>query len=162
MSCFSRFPILKIGSVKTARHQGNWNISVGPIWQGSIGAKPLEGSYSRIAISWQGWLGNPQLLPMNRLHPEATWPLTTADGTRLGIDTGQPVLGWWFLLWLGASTSEIRVPSLGREDPLERQWQPTPVFLPGEPRGQRSLAGYSPQGCKESDTTEWLTLLLQQ
>ena len=35
-----------------------------------------------------------------------------------------------------------------------RQWQPTPVFLPGEICGQRSLAGYSPWGCKESDTTE--------
>ena len=33
-------------------------------------------------------------------------------------------------------------------------WQPTPVFLPGEFHGQRSLAGYSPWGCKESDTTE--------
>ena len=30
----------------------------------------------------------------------------------------------------------------------------TPVFLPGESYGQRSLAGYSPCGCKESDTTE--------
>ena len=34
-----------------------------------------------------------------------------------------------------------------------REWQPTPVFLPGEFHGQRSLAGYSPWGCKESDTT---------
>ena len=34
-----------------------------------------------------------------------------------------------------------------------RKWQPTPVFLPGESRGQRSLAGYSPWGCKESETT---------
>ena len=33
-------------------------------------------------------------------------------------------------------------------------WQPTPVFLPGESHGQRSLAGYSPWGCKELDTTE--------
>ena len=33
-------------------------------------------------------------------------------------------------------------------------WQSTPVFLPGESHGQKSLAGYSPQGHKESDTTE--------
>ena len=39
-------------------------------------------------------------------------------------------------------------------------WQPTPVFLPGESHGQRILVGYSPWGCKESDTTEWLTLSL--
>ena len=29
-----------------------------------------------------------------------------------------------------------------------REWQPTPVFLPGQSHGQRSLAGYSPRGCK--------------
>ena len=49
------------------------------------------------------------------------------------------------------------VGSLGREDPLEREWLPTPVFLPGESHGQRNLAGYSPWGYKESNTTEQLT-----
>ena len=34
------------------------------------------------------------------------------------------------------------------------KWQSTPVLLPGKPHGQRSLVGYSPWGCKESDTTE--------
>ena len=38
--------------------------------------------------------------------------------------------------------------------PWRRAWQPTPVFLPGESHGQRSLVGYSPWGHKESDTTE--------
>ena len=38
--------------------------------------------------------------------------------------------------------------------PGKGKWQPTPVFLPGESHGQRSLAGYSPWGCKELDTTE--------
>ena len=37
-----------------------------------------------------------------------------------------------------------------------RQWQPTPVFLPGKSHGQRSLVGGSPWGRKESDTTERL------
>ena len=46
------------------------------------------------------------------------------------------------------------VRSLGQEDPQQRAWQPTPVFLPGASHGQRSLVGYSPWGCKESDTTE--------
>ena len=45
---------------------------------------------------------------------------------------------------------------LGQEDPLEKGWQPTPVFLPGGSHGQRSLVGYSPWGLKESDTTEQL------
>ena len=38
--------------------------------------------------------------------------------------------------------------------PWSRKWQPTPVFLLGKSHGQRSLAGYSPWGCKESDMTE--------
>ena len=46
------------------------------------------------------------------------------------------------------------VQSLGQEDSWRRAWQPTPVFLPGESHGQRSLAGYSPQGPKESNMTE--------
>ena len=39
--------------------------------------------------------------------------------------------------------------------PWRRAWQPTPVFLLENPHGQRSLDGYTPWGCKESDTTEW-------
>jgi len=38
--------------------------------------------------------------------------------------------------------------------PWMRKWQPTPIFLPGEFHEQRSLAGYSLWGCKESDRTE--------
>ena len=38
----------------------------------------------------------------------------------------------------------------------KRKWQPTPVFLPGESQGQRSLAGYSPWGSQELDMTERL------
>ena len=50
-----------------------------------------------------------------------------------------------------------QIQSLGREDPLEKEWQPTPVFLPGEFHGQRSLAGYSPWSHRELDTTEQIT-----
>ena len=42
--------------------------------------------------------------------------------------------------------------------PWRREWQATPAFLPRESHGQRSLAGYSPWGLTESDTTERLTL----
>ena len=41
--------------------------------------------------------------------------------------------------------------------PWKRAWQPTPGLLPGEFRGQRSLAAYSSWASKESDTTERLT-----
>ena len=46
-----------------------------------------------------------------------------------------------------------------RKIPWRRNWQPTPVLLPGKFHGQRSLVGYSPWGCKELDTTEWLHFL---
>ena len=49
---------------------------------------------------------------------------------------------------------ETWVQSLGWEDLWRRKWQPTPVFLPGKSHGWRSLLGYSPWGCKQSDTTE--------
>ena len=42
--------------------------------------------------------------------------------------------------------------------PWRRARQPTPVFLPGESHGQRSLVGYSPWGHKESDTTQQLSM----
>ena len=38
---------------------------------------------------------------------------------------------------------ETQVQSLGQEDPLEKGWLPTSVFLPGEFHGQRSLVGYT-------------------
>ena len=44
------------------------------------------------------------------------------------------------------AVQETWVRSLGWEDPLRREWQPTPGFLPGESHGQRSLAGCSPRG----------------
>ena len=53
-----------------------------------------------------------------------------------------------------AGDIETRVQSLGREDPLEERT--ANPLLPGESYGQRSLAGYSPWGRKESDTTERL------
>ena len=55
---------------------------------------------------------------------------------------------------------EMRVRSLDQEDPLRRTWQPTPIFLSGKSHEWRRLVGYSPWGCKESDTTEQLTLSL--
>ena len=42
--------------------------------------------------------------------------------------------------------------------PWRREWLPTPVFWPGEFYGQRSLAGYSPWGHKESDMTKWFQI----
>ena len=52
---------------------------------------------------------------------------------------------------------ETQVRYLGRKIPWRREWQSTPVFLPGEFHWQRRLASYSAWGCKESDATELLT-----
>ena len=54
------------------------------------------------------------------------------------------------------------VQSLGQEDPLEKGMATTPVFLPGEFHEQRSLAGYSPWGCKESGLSDEHTFVLKK
>ena len=58
---------------------------------------------------------------------------------------------------LPANAGDVRdsgsIPGSGRS-PGGRAWQPTPVLLPGESHGQRSLEGYYPWGHKELDTTE--------
>ena len=68
-------------------------------------------------------------------------------------------------LWVSLVTQRLKRPPAMREIrfdpwirkiPWRRKWQPAPVFLPGESNGWRSLAGYSSQGRKESDTTERL------
>ena len=63
--------------------------------------------------------------------------------------------------WLGSKESACQLrrprfdPWVGKF-PWRRKWQPTPVLLPGESHGGRSLVGYSPWGCKELETTERL------
>ena len=52
------------------------------------------------------------------------------------------------------ATQETWVQSLGWKIPWRREWQSTPVFLPGKFHGQRSLADYRPLGHKELDVTE--------
>ena len=57
---------------------------------------------------------------------------------------------------------QCRTPGFGPrvgKIPWRREWQPTPGFLPGELHEQSSLAGYSPWGHKDLDTTEWLNFI---
>ena len=61
-------------------------------------------------------------------------------------------LPWWFRDKESNCNAGL-IPGLVRS-PWRRKWQPTPVLLPAQSRGQRSLAGYSPWGQKESDMTE--------
>ena len=55
-------------------------------------------------------------------------------------------LPWW-------CSGKASTYSAGDPDLILEKWQPTPVFLPQKSHGQRHPAGYSPWGCKESDTT---------
>ena len=71
------------------------------------------------------------------------------------------VLPWWLRGW----KSCLQCRRLGfdpcvRKIPQWREWLPTPVFLPRESHGQRSLVGYSPWGHKELDTTEQIIHML--
>ena len=105
--------------------------------QGSIpgsGRPPREGNGSPCQHSCQE----------NPMHRGAWWPRCTEarlKGLRAVVHTGFP---------RGSATKQPpqgRRPGLdprsGQEGP-RRRWQPTPVFLPGESHGQRSLVGYSP------------------
>ena len=87
-------------------------------------------------------------------------------------------LQFTFLAWLSTYSlgfpddtsgkkKKIHLPMQGERDgfppwvrkiPWRREWQPTPVFLPGKSHGLRSLAGYSLWGHKELDTTECLNI----
>ena len=97
-------------------------------------------------------------------HSSGSWNVQDQGASVAGF-WGRHLLGLWMFAFLlgcpGGSVvknlppvQETRVQSLGWDDPLEEEWQPTPVFLPGESHGQRNLAGSSPRGHKESDTTQ--------
>ena len=49
-----------------------------------------------------------------------------------------------------------------RQSRWRRKWQPTPLFLPGKSQGQKSLAGHSLSGHKESDATDGLSTHMQR
>ena len=85
--------------------------------------------------------------------------LFTSGGQSIGVSAAASVLpmnnqAWFPLGWTGWISLQYK--GLSRVF-SRRKWQPTPVFLPGKVHGQRSLAGCSPWGYQEPDTTEWLT-----
>ena len=87
-------------------------------------------------------------------------------GRSLGERIGCPLQYSWASLVAQTiknppAMQETWVRSLGWEDPPKVGMAITPVFLPGEAHGQRSLAGNSPWSHKELDTTEWLSTTQQ-
>ena len=78
-----------------------------------------------------------------------------------------PGLGSWVWVFSHQFTAKSQILRPGFDPwvgniPWRRKWKPTPVFLPGESHGRRSLVGYSPQGRKELDTTERLHFHFQE
>ena len=134
-----------------------------------------QGSEVRPKISHTFW-NNPSAGPLLKVSP-----FLLSGNHRVGHDwsdlaaaaaaaaAGVLFLGarvWFSLIqaFLGGSVIKI-LPTNARESgfdpwvrkiPWRREWQATPVFLPEKFHRQRSLAGYSPWGHKETDTTEWL------
>ena len=78
--------------------------------------------------------------------------------SRPGIEPVSPALLPWSLRWWRnlSAVQETWVQSLGQEDPWRRKWQPTPVFLPGEFHGQKSLAGF--HGVLQRVGHDWATI----
>ena len=101
---------------------------------------------------WRTWRGGPLRLPLGKSDCLPFRLLGSCCGLRCAPPFQFLGLPWW--LSGKESTCQCRRcgfdPWVGKM-PWRRAWQPTPVSLPGEFHGQRSLAGYSPWGCKESD-----------
>ena len=89
--------------------------------------------------------GDPSSIPMVGRSPGKgiAYPFQYSWASLVVQTVKNPPAMWetWFNPWVG-------------KIPWRRARQLTPVFLPGEFNGQRSLADYSPWGCKESDVTE--------
>ena len=88
---------------------------------------------------------------MRRTSKYADWKLSFTD--RFKHDTAGKESAYW-----GRSHERCEFDPCVRKIPWRRKWQSTPVFLPGEFHGQKSLERYSSWGSKESDKTEQLTL----
>ena len=110
---------------------------------------------ARVCI-WTVYLGpDPQKQAEGNTVGESPW----CPGAHLSMGLGAP--GHFLLpsipplpmLWFRRCKRHGFSPWV-RKIPWRREWQPTPVFLPGKSQGQKSLMGHSPRCLKQSDTTE--------
>ena len=76
--------------------------------------------------------------------------------SRFSVLGGNSLLLWQPLLFFNNLIWRLPEFKPNQMSGRRRQWQPTPVLLPGKSYGRRSLLGYSPWDCKELDTTERL------
>ena len=94
--------------------------------------------------------------PHPRVQVRLCWKSTPQKNHQDGQPWGRlPIINHpFFHIWLSGKESACQCRRLGfnpwvRKIPWSRKWQPTPVFLPGEFLGQRSLVGYSPGGLRD-------------
>ena len=95
---------------------------------------------------------------------DQTHVLWQADSSPLDHQGSPPVCFYIYFRFVRATQKQLlcytlkyTVPSSSvGKIPWRRKWQPAPVFLPGKSHRQSGLAGYSPWGRKESDTTQTL------
>ena len=114
------------------------------------------------SLGWEDALERGTATHFSILTQRIPWTIQSM-GSKESDTTEQ--LSLLFMVFPGGSVSkslpamwETRVQSQLRKIPQRRKQQPTPVFLPGEFYGQRSLVGYSPWDHKESDMTGGRTL----
>ena len=114
---------------------------------------PVEPGWDCPASYRQAWTAAQVLCLLAQKAPLHSTQPSTQTGHEEGslLSPENAGLSWW-LRWYRICL-QCRRPGFDpciRKIPWQRKWQPTPVLLPGELHRQRSLAGYSPWGCKES------------
>ena len=121
---------------------------------------PYDSAIPLLSIWGRKWQLTSVFLP-GKSHGQrrACWATHAPRGHRESDTTWQPNQSASLVTQLVGNLPACRSPRFipwARRIPWRREWQPTPVFLPGEFHTQRSLVGYSPWGHKESETTEQL------
>ena len=127
-----------------------------PLSLGSLGKNPGVGCRALLRAIFPTQGSNPRISCLPGLAgrfftSRATWESLPVSGASPGAQlvTNLPAV---------QEIEETQLQFLGREVPLQKEMATHPCMLAGEFLGQRSLAGYSPWGRKESDTAECLNM----
>ena len=136
------------------RHLASLSVSAVVVWE-LVQVWGLDSGLLFYLVSWSTFCWFILDLCWLYIKQYSWWPLIHPSSRVMRYESSP-----WRLRWSRTHLQRRRPkfdPWIGKI-PWRRRWQSTPVFLPEKSHGQRSLAGYSPWGHKESDTTEWLTL----
>ena len=150
--------------------RGLWLL--GFVWHSKIFFNPSANRLSqKVLIAQQRENIYGELLPNNFLHSNTIAQHYSTHFCPFALVSSELIVLYFFFTilpwWLSGKESACQCrrhrrpefsPWVGKTL-WRRKWQPTPVFLPGEFHGQRSLVGYSPWGHKESDMIEGVTVM---